>query len=568
MRAPRYAMITFQEIFDRSHLKGDLFGGLTTAIVSLPMALAFGVASGLGAEAGLYGAVLVGFWAALFGGTRTLISEPTGPMTLMMTTVLTSIAGAHPDNALAVGFTIIVLAGLFQILFGLLKLGRYITLMPYSVISGFMSGIGLLLVVLQLAPLLGHATPPGGAPGVFRALPQLLQDIRWPELFLGIVSLLVLFLFPREWKKRVPPQLVVLLFGSLYAWLFFSGDGLRVIGHIPMGLPAFHLPVFTWDLLGQIVVDSLLLAILGCIDTLLTAMIADSLTRTQHDSDRELIGQGVANMFSGLFGGLPGAGATMGTVVNIQSGGATRRAGLVRALILFGIIVAAAPMLHNVPMVILSAITLKVGIDILDWSFLRRAHRISPTATLIMYGVMLITVMVDIMVAVGIGVFIANIITIDRLTRLQASNVRTIDPVSDDSLPLGEEERAIMDRARGQIVIFHLSGPMIFGVAKAIAREHHAIRQARVLVVDLSDVPMLATTVGLAIENVIRDAEAAGCKVIIAGAGPAHYNRLLGLGLIGPDSGIENEPTRQTALARALRWLEQAPKPVKPLVGA
>lgn len=552
-------MNLIERLTDRRHLKGDLIGGLTTAIVSLPMALAFGVASGAGAEAGLYGAILVGFWAAIFGGTRTLISEPTGPMTLMITTVMASIAARHPEHALAMGFTVVVVAGCFQIAFGLFKLGRFITLMPYSVISGFMSGIGVLLLILQIPPLLGHPVPPGGAPGVLAAMPGLLENLKRPEFLLGAAALAVLLLQPASWRKIIPAPLTALVLGTLCAWLFFEDGTLRTIGKIPMGLPAFRFPVFTPDMVGAILVDGFLLALLGCIDTVLTAMIADSLTRTRHQTDRELIGQGIANAFSGLFGGLPGAGATMGTVINIQSGAGSPRSGMIRALILLLVVLAAAPLLENVPLAVLAAITFTVGLNILDWSYLRRVHRVSTTATLIMYGVMLVTVLVDIMVAVGIGMFIAHVLTIDQLSRLQSNRVKTVDPASTDTIPMTPSERELFERGGGQIVIFHLSGPMIFGVAKAIALEQAAIRDARVLIVDLSDVPMLSTTVGLAIENVVRDAQAEGCTVIVAGAKERIHQRMEGLGLIGPGATAFSEPTRAEALARALRMLEAPP---------
>jgi len=268
---PSYSLAAF---------RGDLWGGLTTAIISLPMALAFGVASGAGPQAGLYGAVMVGFWAAVFGGSRTLISEPTGPMTLMIATVMTGIAARYPEDALAMTFAVIVLAGIFQMAFGLLKLGRYITLMPYSVISGFMSGIGVLLMILQIAPLLGHAVPPGGAPGVIAGLPDMLRGLHLPEFLLGVISLVVLFAFPSSWRRKFPPQLAVLIFGTIYAAIFFNGAELRIIGAIPMGLPSFQLPMISMDMMGKIFVDALLLAMLGSIDTVLTAMIADSLSRT------------------------------------------------------------------------------------------------------------------------------------------------------------------------------------------------------------------------------------------------------------------------------------------------
>ncbi len=544
-------MNSFSQLFSRHGWKGDLAGGLTTAIVSLPMALAFGVASGAGAQAGLYGAVMVGFWAALFGGSRTLISEPTGPMTLMMATVMTNLVARYPGDPLAAGFAVIVLAGLFQILFGVIKLGRYITLMPYSVISGFMSGIGLLLIVLQLPPLLGHAAPPGGAPGVLVALPGLLASARPVEVLLGLLALIMLFAFPASWRRYLPPQLAVLVLGSLYAGVFFESAGLRVIGEIPMGLPHFRWPHFAPELAGELIVDALLLAMLGCIDTVLTAMISDSLTRTRHDTNRELIGQGIANTMSGLFGGLPGAGATMGTVVNIQAGATSPRAGAIRAIILLVVMVAAAPLLTGVPMVILAAITLKVGLDILDWSFLRRAHRASLTSAVIMYGVMTVTVLVDIMVAVGIGVFISNLITIDRLSRLQAGQVRTLLSAGDDPVEWSPEEKRLLDQAGGQVVVLHLSGPMIFGVARAISLEQEAMQQARVLIVDLGDVPMLSITVALSLGNVVRDVQAHGCTVLVAGASSSIRERLAGLGMVGPDTQTIEVANRSEALRQS-----------------
>lgn len=549
-------LINGKNWLSRAHLKGDLFGGLTTAIVSLPLALAFGIASGAGPEAGLYGAVLVGFWAALFGGTNTLISEPTGPMTLMMATVMTRLAATHPEHALAIGFTVVMLAGAFQIAFGALKLGRHIARMPYSVISGFMSGIGLLLIIFQLGPLLGHTLPAGGAPGVLKALPGMLAELNVQELVLGLSSVVLLVAFPRSWRRRIPPQLVLLIAGTLLAFIVHRYVPLRTIGAVSASWPGLVFPVFTFELLGQILVDALLLAMLGCVDTLLTATIADSLTRSEHRPNKELVGQGIANMISGLFGGLPGAGATMGTVVNIQAGAMTPRAGLFRSLTLLLIILVAGPLFAKVPTVILAAITIKVGIDILDWSFIRRVHQVSKVATALMYGVMILTVLVDVMVAVGLGVFIANMITIDRLSRLQSENVKTVDP-ADDNMHMSDEERALFEQSKGGIVMFHLSGPMIFGVANAISRKHAEMQSARVLILDLSDVSFLSTTVGLAIENVIRDAEAAGNDVIIVGAVAKVRHRMEGLGLIGPGARAHAEETRHAALEKGLALLKK-----------
>lgn len=510
LRRGRYAALNW---------RGDIFGGVTTAVISLPLALAFGVASGAGPQAGLYGAVFVGLFAAIFGGTRTLISEPTGPMTVIMTAVITTLIAANPDNGLAMAFSVVIVAGLTQIVFGVLKLGRYITIMPYSVISGFMSGIGILLVLMQLAPLLGQDPPGGGAIGVMSNIPALIAGADLREVTLAGFALIVLFGMPRKWRQYCPPHLVALVFGTVLAATVFAGEDLRRIGEIPMGLPMPQLPVLTAEQMRTILVEGMILGLLGCIDSLLTAMIADSLTREQHDSNRELVGQGIGNIVSGLFGGLPGAGATMGTVVNIQVGARSPMAGIIRAAILLLVVLVIAPLLESIPMAVLAAIALKVGVDILDWSFLKRAHHVSLTATFIMYGVMALTVFVDLVVAVGLGVFIANILTIERLSKLQAEGVRTID-TSDDDLPLDDRERELFELGKGHIILLHLSGPMIFGVAKAISREQEALRtkQGRVLILDLKDVPILSTTVALALENVVLEARKAGVPVFLAQA--------------------------------------------------
>lgn len=324
------------------NLRGDLFGGITAAIISLPLALAFGVASGAGAVAGLYGAVCVGFFAALFGGTPTLISEPTGPMTVVMTAVVAGMTARNPENGLAMAFTVVMLAGIFQIIFGVFKLGKYITLMPYSVISGFMSGIGVILIILQIAPFVGQAAPKGGVLGTVQSLPQLLSNINPAEATLGAVTLAILFLMPAKLKRFVPPQLVALVGGTAISLIFFQGFDIRRIGEIPTGLPQLQMPVFSPGQITIMLIDGAVLGMLGCIDTLLTAVIADSITRTHHNSDKELIGQGIGNLVSGLCGGLPGAGATMGTVVNIQTGAKTALSGLTRAIILLIVLLGAA----------------------------------------------------------------------------------------------------------------------------------------------------------------------------------------------------------------------------------
>ncbi|WP_036161393.1 SulP family inorganic anion transporter [Marinimicrobium sp. LS-A18] len=491
------------------NLRGDVFGGLTAAIVSLPMALAFGVASGAGAEAGLYGAICVGLFASLFGGTPTLISEPTGPMTVVMTAVLTSLVASHPENGLAMAFTVVMIAGLFQILLGLLKLGRYITMMPYSVISGFMSGIGIILIILQFGPMLGQPSVSGGVLNNLLAIPQFIKNLSVAELSISLTALLALFFIPKRIAKVVPPQLIVLVLGTTIALLLF-GDNLRLVGPISLGIPDFYLPYFTADQVTTMLIDGMVLGTLGCIDALLTAVIADSLTRNEHNSNKELIGQGIGNLASGFIGGLPGAGATMGTVVNIQTGARTALSGIVRAAVLLVVVAFASGLASNIPLAILAAIAVKVGLSILDWSFLKRAHRVSTSATLIMYLVIALTVLVDLMVAVGLGVFIANIITIDKLSRLQSQrNMQVISDV-DDNISLESEEKKILEKNRGDIALLYFSGPLIFGMSRALARERNSLNAFRKILIDLTDVPTLDTTMVLALENTIQDAVQGG----------------------------------------------------------
>ncbi len=505
----------FGSRFENINLKGDIFGGVTTAIISLPLALAFGVASGAGAEAGLWGAIMVGLFAALFGGSNTLISEPTGPMTVIMTAVLTSMMVKYPETGMAMTFTVVMMAGAFQVLLGTLKLGKYVTLMPYSVISGFMSGIGVILIILQLSPLLGHAAPAGGVLGTLSALPETISNLKFSELFLGVLTLAILFFFPKKYRKYVPAQLVALVAVTLLSVILFDTDDIRRIGEIPAGLPSLVAPHINPDMFVEMVIDALVLGTLGCIDTLLTAVIGDSLTRKEHDSDKELRGQGLANIIAGLLGALPGAGATMGTVTNIQVGARSPLSGVVRALVLALVVLVAGGLTEPIPMAVLAGIAVYVGFNILDWSFIQRAHKVSFAGMAVMYGVMLLTVFVDLIVAVGLGVFISNIIIIERLSREQARQVKAISDADEDDVPLTDSEKGLLDRANGTVLFFYLSGPMIFSVSKAISRQHSSIADYEVMILDLTDVPMIDVTVGLALENAIKDALDANCEVYL-----------------------------------------------------
>jgi SulP family sulfate permease len=360
--------------------------------------------------------------------------------------------------------------------------------------------------------------------------------------------------------------LVALVVGTVVSITLFVDADIRRIGEIPTGLPAIQLPTFTPEQLTIMIVDGIVLGMLGCIDTLLTSMIADSLTRTEHKSNRELVGQGMGNLVSGLFGGLPGAGATMGTVVNIQTGARTALSGLTRAVLLLVVVLGAARLTENIPLAVLAGIALKVGINILDWSFLKRAHKVSWQTTLIMYGVMLLTVFVDLIVAVGVGVFIANVLTIERLSELQAQNVKAISD-ADDDVPLTKEEKRLLDQTDGRVLLMYLSGPMIFGVSKAIAREHATIYRYESVVIDLSDVPLLDDTVSLAIENAVEDAVESKRQVFLASPSEQARQILERLGVFKLIPADHLTSDRTEALQRALALLPASQAPPAQIAG-
>lgn len=496
------------------NLRGDIWGGVTAAIISLPMALTFGVASGAGAEAGLYGAILVGLFASLFGGTPTLISEPTGPMTVMMTAVIASLIAANPEQGMAMAFTVVIMAGIFQLLFGMLRLGRYITLIPQSVISGFMSGIGIILVILQIGPFLGQQVQSGGVVGTLAMMPELINNTNVIELSIAAITLLVLILYPARWKRVIPPQLLTLLLITVIVAIFLADHNIRQVGVIDISVPVPGLPVFTMEQMSMMLLDAMVLGMLGCIDSMLSSVIADNLTKTEHKSDKELIGQGMGNIVSGLFGGLPGAGATMGTVVNIQAGGRSHLSGVIRAGILIIAVFGAAGLLKHIPLALLAAIAVKVGLDILDWSFIKRAHKVSMRTALVMYSVMGLTVFIDLIVAVAVGVFIANIMIIEKLSAVQAGNIKAINAF-DEAPHLTKEEREALARCHDKALLLNLNGPMIFGVAKVLARQLKQIEHYDLVILDLEDVHMLDDTMCLSIENAIHQIHEADKHVFV-----------------------------------------------------
>jgi len=544
--------------FHLKNIRGDVLGGLTAAVVALPLALAFGNAAlgPGGAIYGLYGAVVVGFLAALFGGTPAQVSGPTGPMSVTVAGVVASLAAVGVPRDLSAGeilplvMAAVVIGGLFQILFGLLRLGKYITLVPYSVVSGFMSGIGVIIITLQIGPLLGIST----RGGVLESLSTLVNNFEpnGAAIAVAVMTLAIVFLTPRKISQWVPSPLLALLIVTPLSIFLFGDSSIDRIGAIPEGGLTLSLPDPSFDNFFPIILKAgLVLAVLGAIDSLLTSLVADNISQTRHNSDRELIGQGIGNAVAGIFTGLPGAGATMRTVINVKSGGSTPISGMVHSVVLLLVLVGAGPLAAQIPTALLAGILIKVGLDIIDWGFLLRAHRLSLKTASVMYGVLLMTVFWDLIWAVLVGVFIANMLTIDSITETQLEGMEADNPIDAEAnnnaanAQLPSDEKALLDRCAGEVMLFRLKGPLSFGAAKGITERMMLIRNYKVLILDITDVPRLGVTATLAIEDMVQEALNNSRKAYVAGATGRVKDRLakFGVDVIG---------TRKEALTAAI----------------
>ncbi len=493
--------------FDFSNLRGDLLGGVTAGVVALPLALAFGEASGAGPIAGLWGAIFVGFFAALFGGTGAQVSGPTGPMVVVFAGVFASLSG---DPKLV--FAAVVLAGLLQIVMGIFRLGDYIRLVPYPVVSGFMSGIGVIIIALQVSRLFGHEPEGGGTIPALTAIPGSVMSPVLPALLVGAIALATVFLWPKKWGKIVPGALAALIIGTLVS---LAVPGAPILGDIPTGFPQFVPPSFTAEALPLVLEAAIILAVLGAIDSLLTSLVADNMTGTRHKSNFELVGQGVGNTVAGLFGAIPGAGATMRTVVNIRSGGETRISGMTHALLLLAVVISLAPLAEKIPHAVLAGILVKVGYDIIDWSYIRRAHK-GPRWDLILMALVLgLTVFVDLITAVAVGVVLAALAFTKQIADIQIKALR--DGQKD---AFTKEEHDLLDRSNGKVALFDFAGgPLSFGAAADLG--HHVREKARTgmaaIVLDFSRVPTIDLSAARAVETIACDARAAGRKVYVTG---------------------------------------------------
>lgn len=526
-------------------LLGDIYGGLTAAVVALPLALAFGVASGVGPIAGLYGAIAVGFFAAVFGGTGSQVSGPTGPMTVVMGAIVTQFADNLPD-----AFAIVILGGMLQILFGLLRVGRYVSYTPYSVVSGFMSGIGVIIVLIQVRPFAGLASVPGGPMANIRAWPEMLTGANTDALLIAAASLAVMIFWPARLRTYLPSALAALIAGTLLGVLLLPLA--PVIGEVPTGLPDLYLPAVSLERLPSILQPALILALLGSIDSLLTSLVADSITRTRHNSNRELIGQGIGNMVSGLIGGLPGAGATMRTVVNVRAGGRSPVSGAFHAAVLLALVLGLGPVAAVIPHAALAGILMKVGWDIIDWGYLKHFRHAPRDKLLVMSVTLLLTVFVDLITAVAVGLIFAGFVT---ARWMEAEELKGITQVA---LPgaesgLSADELAEIHKSNGDVGLLSLRGRFSYASARELARAvPHASPRYKVMIYDFTDTAHVDTSAAISIAELISEAGRDEGRCFVTGLSDNTEETLRSLGVLDNLPEDHVIPDRLEAIRRAV----------------
>lgn len=535
-----------------NNLKGDFTGGLSAAVVALPLAIAFGVLSGAGPLAGVVAAVLVGFFAALFGSTASQISGPTGPMTVLITAIFMQYTTLDPVHGLAIGFTVVMLSGLFLILFGVFRLGQYINMIPHPVVSGLMSGLGLTIIVLQIGPLLGHANL--GTPWEsFLQLPNVLSHPATNTAAIGVLALILMYFQPKSIGKFIPAPLTTLLIGTAVYLLLFPNSMIKTVGDLSTSLPVAQWPLLTTELIIDVIKSALALAILASIDTLITSLVADNISRDRHDSNKELVGQGIANFFSGLFGGIAGAGASMRTVINVRHGGQTALSGIFHSLIILLLFLLFGQYIELVPHAVLAAILIKVASDLIDWDYIKRLHKAPKPSLVIMFSVLFLTLSVDIITAIFVGIAMTSLLFMKRMSDQHHNS--TSSP--EDEPPLSAQEKQYLQQANGRILLFHISGPMSFGAAKSMVKRVSSVDNYEALVLDLSDVYMIDFSSSLAIEDIILDAQEAGHHIFISGVKETVKDVLTQQGVMNLLLSDHQYKSRSDALHHASQLLEE-----------
>jgi len=451
-------------------------------------------------------------------------------MSVVMALVLTQLIASNPGTGLVLAFTCVILAGLFQILFGLLKLGKYFVMVPYPVISGFMTGIGIIIILLQIAPLLG-STGHSNALAALTNIPSAINQQNTYASLLGVTTLLLMIYWPKNLTKIIPAPLFALITLTVISSTFISQQGISVIGEIPTGFPQLILPSLSLDTLYDVSYFAFLLAVLGAIDSLLTSMVADTLTETHHNSDKELIGQGIANSIAGFFGALPGAGATMRTAINIRAGGKTALSGIIHSITLLIVILWAGDYAQYIPHTVLAGMLIKVGLDIIDWRFIFQIKKVGLFSASLMLLVLLLTVFIDLITAVLVGMFIANLVTLDRLTHIQLDNItfkQGTELLSElnsgvnseissnkENMKLTDDIQENLGKSLENTLLLAIDGPVSFAVSRELSRRFTENLAFTTLVIDLSSAKLIGTTTALMITDLIERTQSKNKKVLV-----------------------------------------------------
>ena len=534
--------------YDLKTFRGDVLGGITAAVVGLPVALAFGLAAGLGPAAGIYGAISVGFFAAVFGGTRSLISGPTGSMTVAMAVIV----AAHADN-IAEAFTIVIMAGLIQIMLGLLRIGRFVTYTPYSVISGFMTGVGVIIILVQTLPFLGAPVAAGGTIATLRNFSGVVDHFEGNALSIAAATLAVALLWPRKFDRYLPSTLVALAVGTLIGVLWLTDA--PVIGAVPTALPSFELPDVSPGVLVRSIEPAMVIALVGSVDTLLTALVGDSMTRTRHNPNKELLAQGIGNVFTGFIRGLPGSGATPSTVANIRAGGATFASGVTSVAILVVMVLALGRYVAAIPNAVLAGILVKVALDTVDWRFVTRIHRVQREHMVVMLLTLGLTVFLDLVTAVAVGMIAAAVTSARQFERLEMDSVVSVPLLDQSFLGSGqddEEEDEETDEFSARVGLVALKGTFtVASSSKLIDTIGADIRDHEVVIIDFSDTVYIDDSAALVVEQLIDTAVLQDTHCVVMGLSgmPARNIRALDVLKRVPREQIVEDWTqaRQTA---------------------
>lgn len=614
--------------FDFSNLQGDFFGGLTAGIVALPLALAFGAQTELGAMAGLYGAIAIGVLAAMFGGTPTQISGPTAPMTVVSALIIADAVqhmgatSAYEPEVFALIVATFFLAGFLEMLLGLFKIGKYIKYIPYPVVSGFMSGIGVIIVITQLFPLMGynaaddqelrakfkpHAeaiilenileeeekkgifvlenfdvtedrakkisperiiaeaatlakSDARGVVGTFKYFGRALNQVNWWNVLLGLITIGIVYGF-KLITKAIPSSLVALVVVTLGAYFLLEPGVVDVIGAVGSGLPEIHLGFFSAFLdFGHLTLTfqfAFTLAALGAIDSLLTSVVADNITKTKHDSNQELIGQGIGNMGAAILGGLPGAGATMRTVINANSGGKTKISGIFAGLFLLVVLLGLGGVVAYIPKGVLAGILITVGIGIIDYKAFKHLRSVPKSDVIIMFTVLALTVFVDLLVAVGVGMVLASVSFMKKISDVVEHNSYS-DELAEFSKEMPwDDEGDIIERIGERVYIKHLDGPLFFGFAARFQDMVKALPEIEVVVIRMGRVPYVDQSGQYALEEAIRELKAKDIKVVLVGLKGQPLDMIKSINLV---PGLVSDDHNFSDFQQCIVWLQKTMK--------